>query len=113
MANKYQLLVKSLLITALQRTPQHQIISEGAGPYSYCDLNDRIAKLGNVLTTLGISQGSVVAVMDWDTHRYLECFFAVPMVGAVLHTINIRLAPAQIAYTIDHAEDDLILINSD
>jgi fatty-acyl-CoA synthase len=113
MVNKQQLLLKSILTTALQRTSQHQIISEDGGSYSYCDLNDRIAKLGNVLTTLGIGEGSVVAVMDWDTHRYLECFFAVPMVGAVLHTINIRLAPAQIAYTIDHAEDDLILINSD
>ena len=40
--------------------------------------------------------------MDWDTHRYFECFFAIPMMG-VLHTVNIRLAPAQIAYTIDHA----------
>ncbi len=113
MTNKYQLLVKSILSTALQRAPQHQIISAGVGSYSYCDLNDRIGKLGNVLTTLGIGADSVVGVMDWDTHRYLECFFAVPMVGAVLHTINIRLAPAQIAYTIDHAEDDLILINSD
>ena len=51
--------------------------------------------------------------MDWDTHRYLECFFAVPMMGAVLHTINIRLSPAQIAYTIDHAEDDVILVHVD
>ncbi len=113
MTNKHQLLVQSILTTALQRTPKHQIISECAGSYGYSDLNDRIAKLGNVLTTLGFGKGSVVAVMDWDTHRYLECFFAIPMVGAVLHTINIRLAPAQIAYTIDHAEDDLIIINSD
>ena len=51
--------------------------------------------------------------MDWDTHRYFECFFAVPMLGAVLHTVNIRLAPAQIAYTIDHAEDDVILVHAD
>jgi fatty-acyl-CoA synthase len=54
-----------------------------------------------------------VAVMDWDSHRYLECFFAVPMIGAVLHTINVRLSPEQILYTIDHAEDDLLLVNSE
>ena len=51
--------------------------------------------------------------MDWDTHRYLECFFAVPMMGAVLHTVNVRLSPEQILYTINHAEDDVILINSE
>ena len=51
--------------------------------------------------------------MDWDTHRYFEAFFAVPMMGAVLHTVNVRLAPAQIAYTIDHAEDDVILVHTD
>jgi fatty-acyl-CoA synthase len=51
--------------------------------------------------------------MDWDSHRYLECFFAVPMMGAVLHTINIRLAPEQILYTINHAEDDVILVHAD
>jgi fatty-acyl-CoA synthase len=51
--------------------------------------------------------------MDWDSHRYLECFFAVPMIGAVLHTINVRLSPDQILYTIDHAEDDVILVHRD
>jgi fatty-acyl-CoA synthase len=51
--------------------------------------------------------------MDWDTTRYLECFFAVPMMGAVLHTINVRLSPEQILYTINHAEDDIILVNSE
>jgi fatty-acyl-CoA synthase len=51
--------------------------------------------------------------MDWDSHRYLECFFAIPMLGAVLHTVNIRLSPEQILYTINHAEDDVILVNAE
>jgi fatty-acyl-CoA synthase len=51
--------------------------------------------------------------MDWDNHRYLECFFAIPMMGAVLHTINIRLSPEQILYTINHAQDDVILVHAD
>jgi fatty-acyl-CoA synthase len=51
--------------------------------------------------------------MDWDSHRYLECFFAVPMMGAVLHTINIRLSAEQLVYTINHAEDDIILVNEE
>lgn len=61
----------------------------------------------------GIGAGYVVAMMDWDTHRYFEAFFAVPMMGAVLHMANVRLAPAQIAYTIDHAEDDVILVHTE
>jgi fatty-acyl-CoA synthase len=51
--------------------------------------------------------------MDWDSCRYLECFFAVPMMGAVLHMINVRLLAEQILYTINHTEDDVILVNRD
>ena len=69
--------------------------------------------MATALQRLGVKRGDTVAVMDWDSHRYLECFFAVPMLGAVLHTINVRLSPEQILYTIDHAEDDLLLVNAD
>ena len=51
--------------------------------------------------------------MDWDSHRYLECFFAVPMIGAVLHTVNVRLSAEQLVYTISHAEDTVIIVNSE
>ena len=63
--------------------------------------------------TLGVAPGNTVAVMDWDSHRYLECFFAVPMMGAVLHTVNVRISPEQILYTINHAADDVILVNAE
>jgi fatty-acyl-CoA synthase len=52
-------------------------------------------------------------VMDWDSHRYLECMFAIPMIGAVLHTINIRLSADQILYTMNHADDKFVLVNSE
>ena len=51
--------------------------------------------------------------MDVDSHRYLELFFAVPMIGAVLHTINVRLSPEQTHYTIDHAGDRLLFVHED
>ncbi len=51
--------------------------------------------------------------MDWDSHRFLECFYAVPMIGAVLHTVNVRLSPEQLVYTMGHAEDDILLINAE
>jgi fatty-acyl-CoA synthase len=49
--------------------------------------------------------------MDWDSHRYLECFFAIPMMGAVLQTVNVRLSSSQIAYTLAHANAEVVLIH--
>ena len=80
---------------------------------TYRKFAERVARLASGLASLGVEPGDTVAIMDWDTHRYLECFFAVPMMGAVLHTVNVRLSVEQILYTINHAEDDLILINSE
>jgi len=51
--------------------------------------------------------------MDWDSHRYLEHYFAVPMIGAILHTVNIRLSPDQMLYTINHAEDKILVVHKD
>ena len=109
----FPLLIKSLLRTPLQNAPDVEIVSDGLARYTYRDFEERLKTIAHALYSYGVRQGDVVAVMDWDTHRYFECFFAVPMMGAVLHTINVRLAPAQIAYTIDHAEDDLILVHAD
>jgi len=111
-AYSYPLLIKQLLHTPLACHLQQEIVS-GKSRFSYRGLRQRIGQLASGLATLGISRRSTVAVMDWDNHRYLECFFAVPMMGAVLHTINVRLSPEQILYTINHAEDDVILVHSD
>jgi len=94
-------------------SPEQEIIYRDKMRYNYLTLEKRIARLANMLEKLGVKQGDTVAVMDWDSHRYLECFFAVPMMGAVLHTVNIRLSPEQLIYTINHAEDDVILVNAD
>jgi len=81
--------------------------------HSYRLFRERVHRLAAALTRMGVKQGDTVAVMDWDSHRYLECFFAVPMIGAVLHTINVRFSAEQILFTIDHAEDDVLLVNSE
>ncbi len=112
-AYDYPLLIKHLLHTPLAIAPQQEIVYADKLRYSYQEFNQRIAQLAGGLRSLGVKPRNTVAVMDWDSHRYLECFFAVPMLGAVLHTINVRLAPEQILYTINHAEDDLILVHSD
>ncbi|MCD4719712.1 MAG: fatty acid--CoA ligase [Desulfobacula sp.] len=109
----YPLLIKQLIKPALIHSPGQEIIYKDKVRYDYVTLSKRVAQLANALGDIGVEQGNTVAVMDWDSHRYLECFFAVPMMGAVLHTINIRLTPEQLVYTINHAEDDVILVNSD
>jgi len=112
-AYTYPLLIKNLLAYPVVDNPDHEIVYRDLLRFDYRTLRERICRLANMLTGLGVKPGDTVAVMDWDSHRYLECFFAVPMIGAVLHTINVRLSPDQILYTIDHAEDDVILVHQD
>lgn len=109
----FPLLIKRLLEYPLATASKNEIVYRDKTRYGYRTFAERIARLANGLTALGVKPGHTVAVMDWDSHRYLECFFAVPMLGAVLHTVNIRLSPDQILYTINHAEDDVILVNAE
>ena len=112
-AYTYPLLIKNLFYAPIVDNPDQEIVYRDQLRYTYRDLRQRVCRLANALTTLGVRPGDTVAVMDWDSHRYLECFFAVPMLGAVLHTINVRLSAEQILYTIDHAEDDFLLVNDE
>ncbi|MEI8356181.1 MAG: fatty acid--CoA ligase, partial [Deltaproteobacteria bacterium] len=112
-AYDYPLLVKRLLFHPVVDNPEQEIVYRFLHRYTYRDMRARVRRLAGALTSLGVRPGDTVAVMDWDSHRYLECFFAVPMIGAVLHTINVRLSPEQILYTIDHAEDDALLVNAE
>jgi fatty-acyl-CoA synthase len=107
------LLLKNLLFYPVVNNPNQEIVYRDLYRGTYRQLRQRIARLANVLTGLGVRPGQTVAVMDWDSHRYLELFFAVPMIGAVLHTINVRISPDQILYTVNHAKDDVLLVNRD
>ena len=112
-AYDYPLTLDHLLHTALTCSPSREIVDGNRRRLDYRELHRRIGRLAAGLASLGVKPGATVAVMDWDSHRYLECFFAIPMMGAVLHTINVRLSPEQILYTINHAEDDVILVHED
>ena len=112
-AYNYPLLIKSLLLSGQRYAPDQEIVYSDVSRYDYRTFNQRVRKLANVLTEAGIGAGDVVAVMDWDSHRYLEAYFAVPMIGAILHHVNIRLSRDQIAYTMNHAEDKLVLVHDD
>ncbi|POZ99621.1 long-chain fatty acid--CoA ligase, partial [Pseudomonas sp. MWU12-2312b] len=112
-AYSYPLLIKSLLLSGARYAPDQEIVYADKLRYTYRTLNERIKRLANALTQAGVKAGDTVALLDWDSHRYLECFFAVPMLGAVLHTVNIRLSAEQVLYTMNHAEDDLVLVHDD
>ncbi len=112
-AYDYPLLIKHLLHTPLATAPEQEIVYRNSHRYTYRTLRQRFGRLASGLTGLGVKPGNTVAVMDWDSHRYLECYFAIPMMGTVLEMINIRLSPEQILYTINHAGADVILCHTD
>jgi fatty-acyl-CoA synthase len=109
----YQLLIKHILQTPAIRNPNQEIVYKDKLRFTYKKLHQRVAQVANLLTKMGIKKGDTVAVMDYDSHRYLELYFAIPMLGAILHTINVRLSSEQILYTIDHAGDDILILHSD
>jgi len=112
-AYAYPLLIKQLLHTPFVQAPDQEIVYRGQLRLTYSTLRERIARLANGLEALGVRYGNTVAVMDWDSHRYLECYFGVPMMGAVLQTVNVRLSPDEIVYTINHAGAEVLLVHTD
>src|SRR5262249_24676081 len=109
----YPLLIKHLLHTALATAPDQEIVYRDLTRYDYRTLRHRIGKLASALALLGVERGHTLAVMDWDRHRYLECYFAIPMMGAVLQMVNVRLSPEQILYTLNHARPTVVLVHAD
>lgn len=112
-AYAYPLLVKQLLVNALSLHGGQEITYRGELRYSFRDFHARIGRLANALEGQGVDHGSTVAVMDWDSHRYLESYFAIPMMGATLFTVNVRLSPQQIAYTLNDARAEVVLAHAD
>lgn len=107
------LLIGELLESGVRMAGDNQIVYRDLGRHDYRRFRERVHQLAHLLTARGVRAGDVVAVLDWDSHRYLEAFFAIPMLGAVLHTVNVRLSPEQIHYTMEHAEDDFVLVHQD
>ncbi|UYO74843.1 fatty acid--CoA ligase [Halomonas qinghailakensis] len=112
-ATNSPLLIRDLLESGVRMAGNNQIVYRDQSRHDYRRFRERVHQLAHALTAQGVQAGDVVAVLDWDSHRYLECFFAIPMIGAVLHTVNVRLAPEQIHYTMEHAEDVFVLVHED
>ncbi len=110
-AYHYPLLIKHLLHAPLTQAADQEIVYRDVSRYTYRDLRTRIGRLASALSAQGVVRGDVVGVLDWDSHRYLECYFAVPMMGATLQTVNVRLSPEQVLFTLNHARPKLLLVN--
>jgi len=113
-AHRYQLQLKHLLEHGVRWAPEQEIVYRDRVRMSYRQLSDRVLRLAGALRDeLGVEPGNTVGVIEWDSHRYLEMYFAIPGIGAVMHTINPRLSPGDLLYTLKHAEDDVLVFHED
>jgi len=110
------LLISGILTHAARAHGDREIVSrlvdEPLWRYDYAGLANRAAQAASMLRALGIGPGDCVSSLAWNTHRHYELFFAVPGIGAVLHTANPRLSDEQIVYTINHAGSQVLLFDS-
>ncbi len=90
----------------LTKMPSGEMHSE-----DYSKLYERSKKLANVLEKLGVKVGDRVGTFAWNNFQHMEMYYGIPCSGAVCHTLNIRLAPEELAYLIDHAEDQIIFVD--
>ena len=88
------------------------VTPEGVEEATFFEVSKNAERLATALTKLGVKQGDRVATFMWNNQAHMEAYIAVPCMGAVLHTLNIRLFPEQLAYIINHAEDQVIIVDN-
>jgi acyl-CoA synthetase (AMP-forming)/AMP-acid ligase II len=110
----YPLTLTPLLERAYRLFPNKEIVTK-AGPtlkrLTYAEMFGRVGRLANALEKLGVRRGDRVATFAWNNAYHLEIYFAVPSMGAVLHPLNLRLPGDQLAYIIDHADDQVVFVD--
>jgi len=84
----------------------------GIEKYTYADWADRTARLAGALRDLGLVKGDRVGTLAWNSHRHLEVYFAAPLMGMVLHTVNLRLSAQDITYIVNHAGDRVLVVDA-
>ncbi len=109
---QYPLTLTHILERSARLFPNKEIASRmpdlSMHRYTYRDYHARVHRLTHVLHSLGIQPGDRVGTLCWNSFRHLELYYAVPCMGAVLHTLNLRLAADQFAFIVNHAEDKVI-----
>lgn len=114
--NGGQMRLAALLTRGLRRAPDEDIVTvrhDGVHRQDYVRSFARAARLANALAELGVAPGDRIATLMWNNHRHFEAYLAVPLMGAVLHSLNLRQPPQEIAYILNHAEDKVLLVDED
>src|SRR5690348_6152499 len=113
MRNDFPLTLQHVL-RRMRSSQAHVITLEEPGSLSrssYAQASERVDRLARALRKLGVDDGDRVATFAWNNQRHFELYFAIPCLGAVLHTLNIRLFEEQITYIVNHAQDKLIFVD--
>jgi len=114
MMMEYPLTLLPILERAERLFGKKQIVTRNVSETkrtTYADLYERVQKLAGALTSLGVQQGDRVATLCWNHQQHLELYFAAPCMGAVLHTVNFRLFVDQIAFILNDAEDQVVVVD--
>jgi fatty-acyl-CoA synthase len=85
---------------------------DGHREATYGEVGERAVRLAHALGSLGVRDGDRVGTFLWNTQEHLEAYLAIPSMGAVLHTLNLRLFPEQLAYVVNHAEDKVVIVDA-
>ncbi|MEB3756475.1 MAG: AMP-binding protein, partial [Desulfurococcales archaeon] len=112
----YDLLIKNIYDRAIDVFPNSEIVSltsKGLLRFKYTETAERMRLLAGALESLGVKRLETVATLDWSTHWHYEAYFAIPMMGAVLHTVNIRLSPMELVHVMNNAEDKVAIVHKD
>jgi fatty-acyl-CoA synthase len=108
------LTVRPFLERATELFPDTEIVSrthDGIHRYTYEDVGRRVPALAAGLAELGVENGDRVGTLAWNHHRHYEAYFAVPLMGAQLHTINVQLPDDHVEFIVNDAEDDVLLVD--
>jgi fatty-acyl-CoA synthase len=114
MQHDYPLTLQLVLrrMRTMNGTEEVVTLTEGESErISFASLGERVDRLAHALTALGVKPGDRVATFSWNTQRHFEAYMAVPCMGAVLHTLNIRLFPEQLQYIVEHADDTVLFLD--
>ena len=95
-----------------RKTMATRVPGVGLERYTYADYADRVCRLAGALRGLGLGKGARVGTFAWNSHRHMEVYFAAPLMGMVLHTVNIRLSAQDITYIVNHAGDEVLIVDA-
>src|SRR5207248_1209217 len=112
----YPLTLQHFFNRAVRIFSRKEIVTQtepGLHRYTFGEWGKRTTQLANALHRAGVKEGDRIATFGWNTYRHLELYFAIPCIGAILHTLNLRLFADQLVYIINNAEDSIIFVDGD